>query len=116
MTDLCLGPQPSTHIEQLMMSAPKKQKTEPTSIEIWDVPAVEATERSALTHIYDQLNGQHWHQHTNWNTKSPLASWHGIQTNTQGRVTALILSENNLSGRLELVTRDLLRLTELSQW
>ena len=37
---------------------------------------------------------------TNWKTDAPLGEWHGVKTNTAGRVTELDLAGNELSGSI----------------
>jgi hypothetical protein len=90
-------------------------ESSPDILEQWSISAVEAEERSALTSLYDQLNGKNWNNATHWNTNEPLSNWYGIRVNESGRVAAIELSRNNLAGRLEHVVADIVRLTELSQ-
>ncbi|MEW4922783.1 immunoglobulin domain-containing protein [Algibacter sp. 2305UL17-15] len=53
---------------------------------------------NALIALYNALNGDTWTNNTNWlDTSKPISSWHGI-TETNGRVTGIDLSSNNLSG------------------
>ena len=52
----------------------------------------------ALISLYDSTGGPNWKDNTNWRTDSPVATWFGVQTDAQGRVTQLELSYNGLTG------------------
>ena len=55
-------------------------------------------DRAALVALYNATNGYNWYHNTNWLSDKPLGEWHGVETNAQGRVTKLILENNQLSG------------------
>ena len=57
-------------------------------------------ERDILTAFYHATNGPHWLRNDNWLTDAPLGSWHGVETDAQGRVTGLALRQNGLLGHL----------------
>ena len=59
-----------------------------------------ATDRAALQALYDAANGAAWTDATSWSSGEPLASWHGVTTDGDGRVTRLELGDNGLSGTL----------------
>ena len=61
----------------------------------------------ALTALYNATGGPGWRNSTNWLSDEPLGEWHGIGTNSAGRVVALKLSENNLTGSLPAEIGDL---------
>ena len=61
----------------------------------------------ALIALYDSTGGPNWHDSTNWRTDSPVATWFGVHTDAQGRVTQLELSYNNLTGQIPPELRDL---------
>ncbi len=53
----------------------------------------------ALVALYDNTGGTSWITQTNWLTGSPCDDWYGVTCDiADERVTALALSENNLSG------------------
>ena len=54
----------------------------------------------ALAALYNATGGPGWRNSTNWLSDEPLSEWHGIRTNTAGRVVELGLNGNNLSGSL----------------
>ena len=43
---------------------------------------------------------RNWTHATNWGSTAPLGEWYGVSTNSGGRVTELILENNNLRGPL----------------
>ena len=57
-------------------------------------------ERDILIALYNATNGPHWLRRDNWLTNAPLGSWHGVETDGQGRVTGLNLRRNGLLGPL----------------
>ena len=61
--------------------------------------ATEDTDRAALVALYNATDGPNWTNSTNWLTDAPLGEWHGVDTDTRGRVYALRLSDNQLTGR-----------------
>ena len=57
--------------------------------------------REALTTFYFATGGPQWQHSTNWrDPDSPLAQWFGVTTDDAGRVTAIDLSANRLTGSL----------------
>lgn len=66
----------------------------------------------ALVALYDNTNGASWITSTNWKTSNSLDTWHGV-TLTDGRVTQLILIENDLNGTLPAALGNLSELTNL---
>ena len=59
-----------------------------------------ATDKAVLEALYDATGGSNWKTSTNWKTEEPLSEWHGITTDTAGRVTRLTLNGNELSGAI----------------
>ena len=74
-------------------------------------------QRSALREFYDAMNGDNWHDSTNWNTTEPLGTWYGLtiaehhdedddddedhdEDDEDDCVTEIDLSNNGLSGEL----------------
>ena len=70
-------------------------------------------ERSLLEAFYDATGGPSWRRRTNWKTSAPLSSWYGVQTDAAGRVIALRLDRNNLSGTIPASLGNLTRLQRL---
>ena len=73
-----------------------------------------ADDRAALEALYDATNGANWSRNDNWKTDEPLGQWFGVRTNSDGRVTRLDLSENQLSGTIPAEIGNLTSLTTLS--
>jgi hypothetical protein len=65
-----------------------------------------------LVALYSDLNGGTWYNNTNWlDTSKPLSSWYGI-TETNGRVTGITLSSNNLNGTIANAIESLIYLED----
>ena len=70
------------------------------------------TEREILEWLYRNTDGPNWGENRGWLTDAPLSEWHGVHTDAAGRVVALNLSSNGLSGPLPA---ELAQLPELRQ-
>ena len=71
-------------------------------------------EREALTALYNETGGTNWTSNDNWlDDDTELRYWHGVTTNTAGKVTGLTLRGNNLSGSLPAKLGNLVNLTHL---
>ena len=75
-----------------------------------DFTKPDASDRAALTALYNATNGDNWTHSDNWLTDALLSEWHGVYTNEDGRVTELDLNFNNLTGTL---SPELVNLSEL---
>ena len=53
-----------------------------------------------LVELHKATDGPNWDDKTNWQSAAPLGEWYGVTTDASGRVTELILSDNNLRGPL----------------
>ena len=71
------------------------------------------TDREALVSLYQATNGVNWLKSDNWLTNVPLDAWHGVTTDSSGRVIALDLSENELSGSIPSELGEFTELKEL---
>ncbi len=58
------------------------------------------SDREVLVVLYEATDGPNWTNSENWLTDAPLAQWHGVRVDREGRVTRLRLPENGLAGRL----------------
>ena len=72
-----------------------------------------ASDRAALVALYNATEGASWSTRTNWLSGRPLDEWHGVTTNSNGRVTELDLSSNDLHGALPAALGDLTNLESL---
>ena len=57
-------------------------------------------ELEALRALYKATNGDDWDDSDNWLTDAPLAEWHGIRTDDEGRIIEISLDDNNLNGEI----------------
>ncbi len=75
-----------------------------------------ASDRAALVALYNATEGGSWTTRTNWLSGRPLDEWHGVTTDSGGRVTALNLMSNRLVGALPAALGDLTNLRTLILW
>lgn len=68
---------------------------------------------AALLELYDATRGADWTNDQGWLTAAPLGDWHGVTIDSSGRVSSLILQENNLTGPVPPELGDLANLTHL---
>ena len=66
---------------------------------------------AALVALYGATDGASWTYSDNWVTLEPLGEWHGVITNSSGRVTEVRLGGNQLMGE---IPSDLGNLDELT--
>ena len=64
----------------------------------------------ALISLYKATDGPNWRYNTNWLSETPVGEWHGVSTDSSGRVVGLDLPQNGLSGT---IPSELGRLTNL---
>ncbi len=75
--------------------------------------ALNQSDSLALVAIYNATNGPGWRNNTNWLQSGQNAdTWHGV-TVTEGRVTGLRLSANQLDGPIPALIGNLTELTRL---
>ena len=71
------------------------------------------TERAVLAAFYDATGGAGWTNSDNWLSGEPVGQWHGVETNSEGRVTGLDLRDNALTGEIPADLGNLPDLKEL---
>ena len=58
-------------------------------------------DRACLAALYHSCGGPGWTRSDNWMIDDkPLSSWHGVEVDSEGRVTVLELQNNSLVGAL----------------
>ncbi len=57
-------------------------------------------DRQALVAIFNATGGPNWKKSTNWLTDEAIGEWHGVSTDTGGRVAGLRLVDNGLNGAI----------------
>ncbi len=65
-----------------------------------DGPDCAEEDTQVLHLLYQSTNGGGWTNSGSWLSEEPLGDWFGVDTDSIGRVTALNLAENGLSGTL----------------
>ena len=78
-----------------------------------DVTINVTADRAALVALYNATGGANWTNDTNWLSNEVLSEWHRVETDEDGRVTALRLVANELSGELPVELGDLANLQGL---
>ena len=68
---------------------------------------------AALRRLFETTGGSEWTRSDGWLGDLVLADWHGIRTDSSGRVTEVDLGSNGLSGRLPASIGELAHLTAL---
>ncbi len=76
-------------------------------------PRCAEADRRALGDLYRQTGGSGWVDSSGWLGDTVLEEWFGVQVDSIGRVFALSLIENGLSGRLPEVVGELSTLRRL---
>ena len=74
------------------------------------------TDRAALAVLHNATDGPNWNINTNWLSDRPIGEWHGVTTNSNGRVIKLELFSNQLTGEIPPELGGLTSLQELSLW
>ncbi|MFP5041708.1 T9SS type A sorting domain-containing protein [Parasediminibacterium sp. JCM 36343] len=71
------------------------------SVVTFSTLTISATDSTALVAFYNSLGGSSWTNKTNWLTTARVNTWYGISTSsTTGKITAINLSNNNVSGSI----------------
>ena len=76
-------------------------------------PFCNETDWAALAALHAAAGGEGWTDAEGWLGGAALAGWHGVGTDSLGRVATLDLAGNGLAGRLPAGLGDLAALTEL---
>ena len=74
------------------------------------------SDRAALVALYEATDGPNWTNSENWLTDAPLAQWHGVRVDREGRVTRLELPGNRLTGPIPPELGGLASLVTLELW
>ena len=59
-----------------------------------------AGDRAVLVAFYNATGGANWGRNRNWLSNAPMGEWHGVTTDSDGRVTKLDLYLNQLTGEI----------------
>lgn len=72
------------------------------------------TERDALVALFESTGGSGWINRDGWLSDAEPGNWYGVDTNSQGHVTRIVLNENNLVGLIPSELGGLVHLSRLS--
>ena len=59
-----------------------------------------ASDRAVLIAFYKATGGPTWVNSDNWLSAAPMGEWYGVRTDDNGRVTRLVIYNNQLSGEI----------------
>ena len=76
-------------------------------------PFCNEKDRAALAALHAAAGGENWTDSEGWLNGVALAGWHGVETDSLGRVAILDLAGNGLAGRLPAGLGDLAAMTAL---
>ena len=62
--------------------------------------AQSASDRAVLVALYHSTGGANWEANANWLSDRPIGEWHGVTTDSNGRVITLWLPGYNLTGEI----------------
>ena len=89
-----------THLEFNASQASTPVATEIPTPTVTPTRAQSGSDRAALVALYHITGGANWNANTNWLSDRPIGEWHGVTTNSSGRVIGLNLPENQLTGEI----------------
>ena len=75
---------------------------------------LDTSEKDALMALFNATNGSNWTDTTNWGSEEPLGDWYGVTTDIDGKVTQVILNNNQLNGIIPTEIGDLANLEFLA--
>ena len=70
-------------------------------------------DRSALVALYESTDGPNWTNNDGWLSNEPLKHWYGVETDSNGRVRRLHLTNNELNGTIPAEIGNMTRLDDL---
>ena len=76
-------------------------------------PVCNEDDRKALVSLYEATGGSDWTRSDGWLEDVPVREWHGVTTDSVGRVLGLDLADNALAGRLPELLAPLASMTSL---
>ncbi|MDE2687045.1 MAG: leucine-rich repeat domain-containing protein [Chloroflexota bacterium] len=85
-----------------------------TNLSLHRRPKIDFCGRDVLAAFYNSTDGDNWTNNDKWLSDAPIGEWHGVTTDADGKVTRLVLRENNLVGELPTELVGLNRLEVLS--
>jgi hypothetical protein len=82
-------------------SSPSSSFRSPAHYVAFDLQELNSTEYEILENFYDSTGGDDWANNTNWlQSNTSLASWFGVEGTKEGKVKAISMNANSLTGTL----------------
>ena len=75
----------------------------PTAVPTAMVPPADTSteaDKEALVALFNATGGESWERSDNWLSGAPIGAWFGVSVDPEGRVTVLLLNQNQLSGEI----------------
>ena len=91
---------PAQVADYLKAHAEQRESPDPNNTWGHGFAKLPTVDRTALLALYNATGGANWTNNTNWLTSGALSTWYGITTDSQGRITELNLTRNQLKGKL----------------
>ena len=98
----------------LKENAEQRERSDPNNTWGHGFAKLPAVDRAALEALYNATGGDNWLETDNWMTSGALSTWYGVITDSQGRITELNLTSNQLKGELPPELANLANLEVLS--
>ena len=80
--------------------AQQRETTDPNNIWGYGFAQLPSPDQPALVALYNATGGANWANNDGWLTNAPVGHWQGVTTDSQGRVTELNLTSNQLKGEI----------------
>ena len=96
--------------------AQQRQTPDPNNTWGYGFAQLPSPDREALVALYNATGGANWTNNDSWLTNALIGQWHGVTTDSEGRVTELNLTSNQLKGEIPPELASLTNLTILSLW
>ncbi len=92
---------------QITATSGEARESSRISVDISGTGPRPSIDREALIALYNATGGPDWTIRTNWVSNTPIGTWYGVTADDEGRVVAIRLRENNLSGSIPAYLRHL---------
>ena len=93
--------------------AQQRETPDPNNTWGYGFAQLPSPDREVLVALYNATGGANWANNTNWLSNKPIGEWHGVTTDADRRVTALLLNQNELTGQIPSELGSLSNLQEL---
>ena len=104
---------PAETANYLRYFAQQRETPDPNNTWGHGLAQLPSPDREALFALYNATGGPYWTENANWLSTTPIGQWHGVTTNSQGRVTSLNLTSNQIRGAIPPELEDLTSIQSL---